>query len=96
MAKVNAAYVSLDKYNKDLKEINEKFSRYVDSESSEYKKLVSDVTALNNYKTETLQALVDLVNGTSDKEGLSKQVADLVAAMGEITDLSQTLRGGSE
>lgn len=47
MAKVNAAYVSLDKYNKDLKEINEKFSRYVDSESSEYKKLVSDVTALN-------------------------------------------------
>lgn len=93
MAKVNAAYVSLDKYNKDLKEINEKFSRYVDSESSEYKKLVSDVTALNNYKTETLQALVDLVNGTSDKEGLSKQVADLVAAMGEITDLSQTLSG---
>ena len=93
MAKVNAAYVSLDKYNKDLKEINEKFSRYVDSESSEYKKLVSDVTALNNYKTETLQALVDLVNGTSDKEGLSKQVADLVVAMGEITDLSQTLSG---
>lgn len=39
MAKVNAAYVSLDKYNKDLKEINEKFSRYVDSESSEYKNL---------------------------------------------------------
>lgn len=93
MSEISAINNRLKGYDKDLKEINDKFSKYVESESSEYKKLVSDVKALNDYKTETLQALVDLVNGTSDKEGLSKQVADLVAAMGEITDLSQTLSG---
>ena len=71
MGKVEAAYVSLSTYNKGIADLNAKFDNYVNSQSKEYKDLVANVTILMRYKTETLQALVDLVNGKDGQEGLS-------------------------
>ena len=93
MGKVEAAYVSLSTYNKGIADLNAKFDNYVNSQSKEYKDLVANVTILMRYKTETLQALVDLVNGKDGQEGLSGKVNALVTAMGDITSLSQTLAG---
>lgn len=90
MADIKATYLSIETYNEDMEALNEKISKFVDSESAAYKKIFTDITTLQNYKTQTLDALVESI---TKEGGIADKVNDFNNALGDITNLTSELAG---
>ena len=58
MAEISQKYLSLETYNKDMEDLNEKIKNYVSTEDATYKKIFTDIQTLTDYQDQTIKALV--------------------------------------
>ena len=83
MAEIKAEYLSLEKYNADMEALMEKIDTYVGKEDAAYKKIFTDITALQTYQQQTIEVLVASLAENNTIENANK----IVGALEDITTL---------
>ena len=87
LAKISTTYLSLGTYNEDMEALQQQISKFVDSQSTEYKKIFTDITSLQEYKTDVLEVLV---KSLSDDNTIAK-ANKCAEVLGDIESLSDEL-----
>ena len=87
LAKISTTYLSLGTYNEDMEALQQQISKFVDSQSTEYKKIFTDITSLQEYKTGVLEVLV---KSLSDDNTIAK-ANKCAEVLGDIESLSDEL-----
>lgn len=89
LADIKAAYLSLDKYNQDMAELQEQISTFVDSQSQEYKDIFTNISTLLDYKKDVLEVLVS--NLSDPKNNTIEKANECYKALNGITDVKGEL-----
>ena len=87
LAKISTTYLSLGTYNEAMEALQQQISKFVDSQSIEYKKIFTDITSLQEYKTDVLEVLV---KSLSDDNTIAK-ANKCAEVLGDIESLSDEL-----